>query len=85
MKPFAAKAPKNANAEITTADYNSEINLKSNSKKDTTAAEKNNLFQFSSTQNNFVLEIRFTSVDGFEKRDVLKALKEAFDKTKQSK
>lgn len=41
-----------------------------------------NLFQYSSMENYFSLEISFDKSEPFHKRDVLKALKEVFDKTK---
>lgn len=41
-----------------------------------------NLFQYSSINQDFSLEISFNKSAAFDKRDVLKALKEAFDKTK---
>ena len=40
------------------------------------------IFQYQSADKDFHLEIRFNKVDVFEKRDVLRALKEVFDKTK---
>lgn len=48
-------------------------------------AEKNkNTFHYASKENNFVLEIKFAA-NSFESKDVLKALKETFDKTKTNK
>lgn len=41
-----------------------------------------NLFQYSSVNQDFSLEIVFNKPETFQKRDVLKALKEAYDKTK---
>lgn len=39
-------------------------------------------FRYKSADAEFSLEIRFEKIDKFEKRDVLRALKEAFDQTK---
>lgn len=41
-----------------------------------------NLFQYSSIEKDFILEISFNKPVPFQKRDVLKALKQAFDNTK---
>ncbi len=40
------------------------------------------IFQYFSPENNFNLEIHFHSSENFDKKDVLRALKEAFDNTK---
>ena len=52
--------------------------------KKTAAIKKSdkNLFQYSSINQDFSLEISFNKSEAFDKRDVLKALKEVFDKTK---
>lgn len=44
----------------------------------------NNFFKFASNSGEFELELRFSKSDGFEKRDILKALKEAFDDIKNN-
>jgi len=41
-----------------------------------------NIFRYFSTDNNFNLEIKFANKSDFAKKDVLQALKEAFDKVK---
>lgn len=41
-----------------------------------------NIFQYSSDHSEFRLEIRFNKNDEFDKRDILRALKEVFDKIK---
>lgn len=46
------------------------------------AAPSANAFRYVSEDNEFSLEIRFNRSDRFEKREVLRALKEAFDRTK---
>ncbi len=43
-----------------------------------------NLFRFVGENQDFILEIRFSNTDNYLKRDILKALKEAFEKTKNS-
>ena len=43
---------------------------------------KKNLFQYTSVNGDFNLEIKFNNPERFEKRDVLKALKETFEKLK---
>jgi len=48
-------------------------------------AKNKNVFQFISEENDFVLEINFVENAEFEMKDVLRALKEAFDKTKNKK
>jgi ParB family chromosome partitioning protein len=48
-------------------------------------AKNKNSFQFVSKENGFVLEIKFDKEDAFETKDVLRALKEAFDTTKNKK
>jgi ParB family chromosome partitioning protein len=50
--------------------------------KEKALSSKGNLFEYQSPDKEFSLEVRFNKADGFEKRDVLKALKEAFDKIK---
>lgn len=45
-------------------------------------SNKENLFEYQSADNEFMLKIRFNKVGGFEKRDILIALKEAFEKIK---
>jgi len=45
---------------------------------------RKNLFQYFSSEKDFSLEISFNKSENYQKRDVLKALKEAFDKTKAS-
>ena len=61
---------------------NKEI-LPSNDKEFLTNEKTNEkIFQYQSADKDFHLEIRFNKVDVFEKRDVLRALKEVFDKTK---
>jgi ParB family transcriptional regulator, chromosome partitioning protein len=49
------------------------------------SAKNKNSFQFVSKENGFTLEIKFDKADAFETKDVLRALKEAFDKTKNKK
>lgn len=44
--------------------------------------ETKDFFQYQSDDKDFSLQIRFNRVDKFEKRDVLRALKEAFDNVK---
>jgi ParB family chromosome partitioning protein len=57
--------------------------INSDSSKSTTKSK--NIFQFVSVENNFTLEVKFNKTDAFETNDVLRALKEAFDKTKNKK
>jgi ParB family chromosome partitioning protein len=49
------------------------------------SAKNKNVFQFVSEENDFVLEINFGKNAEYEMKDVLRALKEAFDKTKNNK
>lgn len=44
-----------------------------------------NTFQYSSAKNSFALEIRFDKDEAFERNDLLRALKEVFDKIKAEK
>ena len=44
----------------------------------------NKIFLFTGESKDFTLEIRFNNIEVFQKRDVLKALKEAFENTKNS-
>ncbi len=46
--------------------------------------EGGGIFQYTSAKNNFSLEICFTDPSKYDKRDLLKALKEAFDAVKQN-
>lgn len=48
-------------------------------------SKSKNRFQFTSEENDFVIEISFGKAEAFEIKDVLRALKEAFDKTKNKK
>jgi len=50
--------------------------------KDNNPPNDGKIFQYQSPEEEFHLEIRFNKIDEVEKRDVLKALKEVFDKTK---
>lgn len=60
--------------------------LKQESSKSAKPVAKNkNTFQFVSEENDFVIEISFGKIVEFEMKDVLRALKEAFDKTKNKK
>ncbi len=52
-----------------------------------TSAEKKSssqIFRYIAENKDFHIEIRFNNLETFQKRDVLKALKEAFEKTKNS-
>lgn len=45
-------------------------------------SSRKNIFQYFSDNKEFSLELRFNKTENFDKRDVLRALKEVFDKTK---
>ena len=52
----------------------------------TNSSEKNtNIFQYNSEINSFTLEISFANGSGFERNDILRSLKEVFDKIKSEK
>jgi ParB family chromosome partitioning protein len=51
-------------------------------REDPASSEKNGSFRYVSADQEFNLEIRFNRSGKYEKRDVLRALKEAFDNTK---
>ena len=81
IRKKSKNAPDTGEAAYNSANARS---FKNNSKNNSAVAGNSNTFKFSSAQNNFLLEIQFTGAENFDKRDVLQALKEAFDKTKQS-
>lgn len=83
MQDFLAKIDKNGtNRERVRQTARPEKTL-SNKLTKSTEKQKGEIFRYNSTQENeFVLEIKFS--ESFQKRDVLKALKEAFDNTKSS-
>lgn len=57
-------------------------NVAADATKTQDSPESENSFRYDSADDEFSLEIRFNRSDRFEKRDVLRALKEAFDRTK---
>ncbi|HMS43023.1 MAG TPA: ParB/RepB/Spo0J family partition protein [Pyrinomonadaceae bacterium] len=57
---------------------------KNNDPKITSEKFTNKVFRYISESKDFNLEIRFNHLENFQKRDVLKALKEAFETTKDS-
>lgn len=66
------------NSDISNADKNiTNKNIKNNSTE--------NIFRYSSVENDFKLEIFFSEKKDIQKRDILKALKEVFEITKNSK
>lgn len=50
-----------------------------------TSVENECIFQHSSVENDFTLEIRFNDLENYSKKDVLRALKQTFDEVKQGK
>jgi ParB family transcriptional regulator, chromosome partitioning protein len=82
MHSFLSKIGSNgANREKVRQTARPEKNLEQ-----TNSSEKisNKTFRYVSENKDFNLEIRFSNLDNFQKRDVLKALKEAFEKTKNA-
>ena len=53
-------------------------------KKETSTAKSpdSKIFRYAGENKDFTLEIRFNKLESYQKRDILKALKEAFEKTK---
>ena len=81
MQDFLAKIDKNGTSREKIRQTARPEKIISN--KSTSSTEKKNVevFRYNSSEvNEFVLEIKFS--ESFQKRDVLKALKEAFDNTK---
>ncbi len=52
--------------------------------KSTEKSPDGKIFRYAAENKDFNLEIRFTKLENYQKRDILKALKEAFEKTKNS-
>jgi ParB family chromosome partitioning protein len=67
-----------ARPSITTKDVSS-----ANSRNSLASASAIQSFRYESEDRDFSLEIRFKKLVGYEKKDILQALKEVFDKTKR--
>lgn len=81
MQDFLAKIDKNGSSREKVRQTARPEKIISNKSTLSTEKKKGEVFRYNSTQENeFVLEIKFS--ESFQKRDVLKALKEAFDNTK---
>lgn len=64
-------------------EFNNRDNLNDSISK--SSEKTKNIFRYSSQNNSFALEIQFAKDNKFERRDILRALKETFDKIKSEK
>ncbi|MDQ3180292.1 MAG: ParB/RepB/Spo0J family partition protein [Acidobacteriota bacterium] len=74
---------KNQNINRQEDRHNPNIDKKLKNKSLSFKQTRKNIFRYSSIEKDFNLEISFNASETFQKRDVLKALKEAFDQTKR--
>lgn len=65
------------------SNNSSEINSSNPIKTEKSEKSEKSIFRYSSTENDFSLEIKFRNIDNYGKNDLLRALKQTFDEVKK--